>query len=109
MKRVTFIGSSLEDIRDFPIAVRKQVGFQLDRLQNGLEPNHLKPMKTIGSGVREIRIRDASGAFRVIYLAALADEVVVLHAFVKKSESTSQSDIEVAMTRFKEIARGGRK
>jgi phage-related protein len=108
MKRVTFVGSSLEDIRDFPVAVRKQVGFQLDRLQNGLEPNHWKPMKSIGPGVREIRIREASGAFRVIYLAAVADDVFVLHAFVKKSQSTSQGDIDVAIARFKEIARGGR-
>lgn len=64
-------------------------------------------MKTIGPGVREIRIREASGAFRVIYLAAFVDEVFVLLAFVKKSQSSSQGDIEVAMTHFKEITRGG--
>ena len=61
------------------------------------------PMKTIGAGVRELRIRDRSGAFRVIYLATLADRVVVLHAFQKKTQRTAKSDIEVAVKRFREL------
>jgi len=56
-----------------------------------------------GPGVREIRVRDASGAFRVIYVATLPDAVFVLHAFQKKSEATSKRDLEIAMARFKEL------
>jgi len=67
------------------------------------EPDDWKPMKTIGAGVRELRIRDRSGAFRVIYLATLADRVVVLHAFQKKTQRTAKSDIEVAVKRFREL------
>jgi phage-related protein len=106
MKHLSFLGNSLDEIRDFPVDARRQVGFQIDRLQNGLDPNDWKPMKTIGPGVREIRVRDVDGAFRVIYLAALADRVYVLHAFAKKSQATSRSDIEIATVRFKELMRG---
>lgn len=74
----------------------------LRAMQNGLDPNDWKPMKSVGSGVREIRIRDASGAFRIIYLAALADRILVLHAFQKKTQRTAQRDIELAAKRLKD-------
>lgn len=60
-------------------------------------------MKTIGAGVKEIRIRDESGAFRVIYLAKLADAVYILHCFQKKTEQTSGRDIDLARKRYKEL------
>ena len=60
-------------------------------------------MKTVGSGVREIRIRDAAGAFRVINIATVADAVYVLHAFQKKSQATSRRDLDVAVTRLKDL------
>jgi len=59
-------------------------------------------MKTIGSGVREIRVRDGSGAYRVIYLATLADRVLVLHAFQKKSQQTARRDIDLAAQRLRD-------
>lgn len=60
-------------------------------------------MKTIGAGVREIRIRDEAGAFRVVYLAKLADAVYILHCFQKKTEQTSERDIDLARKRYKEL------
>ncbi len=62
-------------------------------------------MRTVGSGVRELRIRDYSGAFRVIYLATLADRVVVLHAFQKKTQRTAKHDIDLAAKRLRELRR----
>jgi phage-related protein len=105
MKHVSFRGDSLDRIRDFSSDARRVAGFQIDRLQRGLDPNDWKPLKTIGPGVREIRIRDRSGAFRVVYLAALEDAIYVLHAFEKKTQATSRSDIELATTRYKELLR----
>ena len=55
----------------------------------GSDPDNWKPMKTIGTGVREIRIQDAAGAFRVIYIAAFAEAIYILHAFKKTSRATS--------------------
>ncbi len=60
-------------------------------------------MKAIGPGVREIRIWDESGTFRVIYVAKLADAVYVLHCFQKKTEQTSERDVSLARKRYKEL------
>jgi phage-related protein len=62
-------------------------------------------MVSIGEGVKEIRIRDETGAFRVVYVAKLVDAVFVLHCFQKKTPRTSQSDIELARKRYKELMR----
>jgi phage-related protein len=96
MKPVTFLGEA---------GVRREAGFQIDRVQRGLDPDNWKPMKTVGPGVREIRIRDAAGAFRVIYIATLADAIYVLHAFQKKTLATSKRDLDLARARFKELMR----
>ncbi|MFZ1386136.1 MAG: type II toxin-antitoxin system RelE/ParE family toxin [Thiolinea sp.] len=60
-------------------------------------------MNTIGIGVQEIRISEASGAFRVIYFAKFEDAVYVLHAFQKKTQRTVPQDIELARTRLKDL------
>jgi phage-related protein len=65
-------------------------------------------MKTVGPGVREIRVREATGAFRVIYLASHLDAVFVLHAFQKKSQATPKRDLEIAAARFKDLMRRSR-
>ena len=53
-------------------------------------------MPSIGKGVEEIRIRDDSGSYRVVYTARLADTVYVLHAFQKKTQATAKRDVELA-------------
>jgi phage-related protein len=105
LKPIEFAGDSLARLREFAASARRAAGYQLDRVQRGLEPDDWKPMKTIGAGVRELRIRDRSGAFRVIYLATLADRVVVLHAFRKKTQRTSKQDIDLAAKRLRELRR----
>jgi phage-related protein len=82
---------------------RREAGFQLDHVQWGVNPDDWKPMKTIGPGVREIRIRDKRGAFRVIYVATFAEAVYVLHAFQKKTQATPLNDIRLASSRFREL------
>jgi len=78
---VEFRGSALDDLRAFPQGARREAGYQLDQIQRGREPDDWKPMNTVGRGVREIRIRDAAGAFRVLYVAKFDDAVYVLHCF----------------------------
>jgi len=85
MRPVEFLGDSLDRLRLFPDSARRDAGYQIDRVQRGLAPDDWKPMKGIGSGVREIRIRGVAGAFRVIYIAAFAEAVYVLHAFQKEN------------------------
>ena len=100
-KPVTFLGDSREGLRDFPDEARSEAGVQLFAVQTGRDPSDWKPMKAVGAGVREIRVTDASGAFRVIYLAALPDRVLVLHAFQKRTQLTSRRDIDLAAKRLK--------
>ena len=76
------------------------------QVQIGEEPSDWKPMTSIGPGVREIRIRKASGAYRVIYLATIGAAVHVLHAFQKKTQKTPKGDIEIVRARFGQILRG---
>jgi len=102
-KPVEFRGSSLDDLRAFPLAARREAGHQLDQVQNGHEPDDWKPMNSVGQGVKEIRIRDAAGAFRIVYIAKLADVVYVLHCFQKKTEKTAKSDVDLAAKRYREL------
>jgi phage-related protein len=105
MKPVVFLGDSVVQLRAFPDGPRRNAGFQLDRVQRGLDPDNWKPMQSIGPGVREIRVRDAAGAFRVIYIAAFAEAVYVLHAFQKKTPRTSARDVALATSRYRELKR----
>jgi phage-related protein len=103
VKPIQFEGDSKARLGDFPLPARKQAGFQLQGVQLGLEPENWKPMGAIGAGVREIRIWDEAGTFRVIYIAKLVDRIVVLHAFKKKTQTTSRKDIELAKARLKSL------
>jgi len=103
MKRLEFLGDSLEQLRDFPETARKEAGVQLHKVQQGIEPNDWKPMTSVGQGVREIRIRDEAGIFRVLYIAKIEDTVYVLHAFQKKTQQTAKRDLVLAATRLRQI------
>jgi len=105
LKPVQFRGNALAELQAFPDTARREAGFQLDQVQRGRDPDDWKPMTTIGQGVKEIRIRSEDGAFRVIYVAKIADAVVVLHCFQKKSQRTRREDIALAMRRYKELVR----
>lgn len=103
MKRLVFLGDSRERVRSFPEGVQKEAGVQLHKVQLGLEPSDWKPMGDIGSGVREIRIRDSAGAFRIFYVSVTRDVVYVLHAFQKKTQQTAKKDMDLAAARLKQI------
>lgn len=87
IKPVDFLGSALNDLRDFP---------------------PLCAIKAIGAGVQEIRLQYHAGAFRVIYIAKLKDAIYVLHCFQKKSQRTAAHDIALASKRYNELMRGAK-
>jgi phage-related protein len=103
LKQVKWLGDSRERIRDFPDLPRHEAGYQLERVQAGKEPKDWKPMPSVGIGVNEIRVRDDSGAFRVIYVAKFAEAVYVLDALQKKSRKTRKSDLDLARKRFRDL------
>jgi len=104
VKPLAFIGSSLDDLRNFPDEARKAAGFELYSIQRGLEPIDWKPMPSIGRGVKEIRIH-VLGEWRIIYVAKFEEAIYVLHSFQKKSRKTSKQDIDLAKGRYKLIGR----
>jgi phage-related protein len=103
MKPCYFLGDSLERLREFPKDVQQDAGYQLELVQDGEQPEDFKPMPSIGRGVEEIRVRDDSGAYRVIYTARMADAVYVLHVFQKKTQATSKRDLDLAKKRFQQL------
>src|SRR5438270_633913 len=106
MKFLIFLGDSLKAIREFPKDAKHDAGYQLEKVQDGKAPDDFKSMPSIGKGVQEIRVWDESGTYRVIYTARLQDAVYVLHAFQKKTQGTTQRDIDLAKKRFDELMRG---
>lgn len=101
MKEILWHGSSYRDLCSFPIDAKRDAGYQLRKVQKGEEPSDWKPMPSIGASVREIRIWEESGTYRVIYVANIGTQIHVLHAFQKKTQKTNQQDIELAKARFK--------
>jgi phage-related protein len=109
MKPLEFRGDALDALRLFPREARRMSGFQLDRVQRGLEPLDWKPMSSVGAGVREIRVRDDSGAYRVMYVAKFEEAVYVLHCFQKKTQAAPKRDIDLAEQRYRELVKERRK
>lgn len=103
MKPICFLGDSLKALRAFPIDAKRDAGYQLELIQLGLMPNDFKPMPSIGRGVEEIRIRDQTGAYRVVYTARMGAAIYVLHAFQKKTQATAQRDLDLAKKRFTQL------
>ena len=102
MRVLKFVGSSQEDLVNFPRDARRECGRELDRVQRGLMPTDFKPMLNVGKGVYEIRVH-VLGEWRVLYVARRGDAVYVLHAFQKKSPKTAKPDIELAIRRYKQM------
>jgi phage-related protein len=102
LKGLLWLGSSREDIRNFPAEARKRAGYELYLVQSGLDPSDCKPMSSVGPGVREIRIHRGR-EHRVLYVAKFEEGVYVLHAFEKKTRKTAKTDLELAGSRLREL------
>ena len=102
MKPVRFMGNSKKELSAFPDSAKFRAGHELFMVQVGRDPDDWKPMPSVGPGVREIRVRDASGQFRVMYIANLKPAIYVLHAFQKKTRKTAEEDLRLAQRRYRE-------
>jgi phage-related protein len=102
-RQIRWVGSAYDDLLAFPKDARKEAGFQLGKVQRGLEPADWKPFDEVGAGTREIRIREASGIYRVMYVAKFEEAIYVLHCFQKRTPVTSKHDKAVAAARFRAV------
>jgi phage-related protein len=103
-KEIRWVGSTYNDLLEFPAYPRREAGFQLGKVQAGLEPDDWKPFDDVGAGVKEIRIKDIQGIFRVMYVAKFEEAIYVLHCFQKKTEVTAKKDKDIAEARYRAIA-----
>ena len=99
MKRIQWLGTSLNTVRSFPESGRKLVGQELRFVQTGSMPTDFKPMTTVGAGAYEIRVRSGN-QYRVIYVAKFAESVYVLHSFIKTTPKTSKPDLDMAKAQY---------
>ena len=104
MKRLIWVGSSLDDLQMFPADARRLAGHQLDLVQRGFEPDDWKTMRSIGPGAYEIRIHTAL-EHRVCYVAKFEEGIYVLHAFEKKTQQTTRRDLNLARERLRAVLR----
>ena len=102
VRTLVWLGSSRDDVRAFPADARRLAGFQLRRVQQGLDPNDWKTLPAIGPGVSEIRIHTVL-EHRVVYVAKFVEAVYVLHAFEKKSRKTSKRDRDLGRQRLHQL------
>lgn len=103
-KPLVWLGSARRDLRAFPADARRRGGFQLRRVQQGLDPDDWKPMADVGPGVREIRIHTEL-AHRVFYLATFDEAVYVLHAFEKRTRKTPPHELTAARDRYRALVK----
>ena len=103
-KEIRWVGSAYDDLLAFPQEPRREAGFQLGKVQAGLEPADWKPFEDVGAGTKEIRIKDASGVYRVMYVAKFEEAIYVLHCFQKKTRTTSKRDKTTAEARYRAVA-----
>jgi phage-related protein len=104
LREITWIGNSLDNLKEFPIQVRQHIGMALDDVQNGTTPSDVKAFKDVGSGVYEIVSRFDTNTYRAVYAVKIGEDVYVLHAFQKKSKkgvATPKQDVDLIKARYK--------
>ena len=104
-KPIHWMGSTKEALIKFPDEIKSEFGKQLRKVQFGEDPDDFEYMKGVGPGSIEIRLQDADGWYRVIYVAKFQKTIYVLHSLKKKTNATSQSDIDLAEARYREAKR----
>jgi len=105
IKKLKWVGSSLEDLKEFPEDVTDAIGYALYQVQEGLKPRNAKPLSGIDSGVMEIVSDFDTNTYRVVYMVKLVDAIYVLHCFQKKSKhgiSTPKKEIDLIKQRLRE-------
>lgn len=108
MKKITWLGNTHDVVKGYTSAAKSEIGYNLDKVQRGMDPFDWKPMPTVGPGVKEIRIHEEN-EYRVLYVAKFEESVYILHAFIKKTQQTSKKDIDLGKQRYADLLQMRRK
>lgn len=102
MKRLVWLGSSRGSVSSFPADARREIGYELYQVQQGLEPSDWKALSNAGPGVYEIRVH-TDNEYRAMYVTKFTEAIYVLHAFVKKTSRMSERDAAIIRKRYHEL------
>ena len=107
LKHIGWVGGSKKEILALDDVARKELGFQLYKLQKGKDPDDFKPMPSVGKGVYEIRTRDENNKNKVrcFYVTKIEGAIFVLYVFVKQTKKTGIADIEMGKKRYQLLKR----
>lgn len=95
----------MKNLKDFPEAVKDEVGYALHIVQEGRVPKKAKPLKGFKPSVMEIISDCDTNTYRAIYTIKIGEVIYVLHCFQKKSKSgisTPKQEIDLIKQRLKE-------
>lgn len=104
LKKLDFVSSSREDLKEFPDEVKQDIGYALFEAQRGIKPAQAKPLKGFGgAGVLEVIENFVGDTYRAVYTVKFAKVIYVLHCFQKKSKSgisTPKHEIDLIKQRL---------
>lgn len=105
MKKVKWNEKARDFVKGLDDETKIEIGTLLMMLQQGqsLGEPQSKPMKSIHAKAHELRVKDKKGAYRVIYVLSIQDQILIPHAFTKKTQKTPQKEIELSIKRLKEM------
>jgi phage-related protein len=101
-KKIRWVGSSREDLKEFPDVAQDRIGYGLYEAQQGIFPHYAKPLKGF-NGVFEIVCDFDKNTYRAVYATKLGDYIFVLNTFQKKSTTgikTPKHEIDLIKTRL---------
>lgn len=105
MNKVVWNKRALKELKEFPEDIKKSLGFLIYKLQLGekLIMPHSRPMPSLGASCHELRVKDESGIYRAFYYLKIEDQILIFHAFQKKTEKTADKDIEQGKKNLREM------
>lgn len=103
--KVTVLDVCIKELKKFPKKIINDVYELVNDLSEGIQLSMpiSRKMSSMGKGVFELRLRDASGAYRIIYLVKRGEHIYLVHAFKKKAEKTPKKNIDIATKRIKKV------
>jgi phage-related protein len=105
MNKIVWNKKALKEVQSFPDPIKKELGYLLFKLQRGesLAMPHSRPMPSVRKGCSELRVKGEDGAYRVFYFFKIENEIIVFHAFKKKTQKTSSKDIDLGKKNLKDM------
>ncbi len=104
-KLVYYNAKVAEMVERWPVGVRARYLRILELMAEHGPDLGMPHTKAMGSGLFEIRARGREGIGRAFYCTVTDQRIVILHAFVKKTQKTPPRELSIARARQQEVTR----